>query len=73
MMGTFMMHGLTGHLHQGGRQIKVGDAVQLRPMLGEEVGRIVRLQSMWNERLASGSDCMLANATRFEKPEVCGY
>ena len=39
-------------------------------MLGEEAGRIVRLQSLWNERLASGRDCMLANAVRFERPEA---
>lgn len=56
---------------QHGTEIRVGDDVELQPILGEAIGRIVRLQCLFNERLASGSDCMLANASRFERPQVC--
>ena len=55
---------------QAGTELRIGDGVQLQPRLGEDVGRIMRLRSLWSERLASGRDCMFASAQVFERPEV---
>lgn len=59
-----------GHALQDGRQVKVGEVVQLRPLVGEALGRIVKLQCLWSEPMSSGSEGMFANAVRFERPEV---
>ncbi|KAK9798609.1 hypothetical protein WJX73_008832 [Symbiochloris irregularis] len=50
-------------------EVRSGDVVRLKPALGGEAGAIVQLETLWSERLASGRDCMLATARRFQRPE----
>ena len=55
---------------QGLVKISLGDFLELAPLPGDKVTRLVRLTALWSESSQKGQR-MLARCQRFYRPEVC--
>ena len=54
---------------QGGVVVKVGDFVELSPVPGEELNRLVQVAALWSEP-TQARQCMLASCHRFYRASV---
>jgi len=56
---------------QDGMLIKVGDAVVLCMLPGDEALRVARLQALWSLVVLDGCERMFAQCCLFHRPAVC--
>jgi len=56
---------------QDGKLIKVGDAVELCMLPGDEALRVAQLQALWSQVVMDGCERMFAQCCLFYRPAVC--
>ena len=56
---------------QGGDLIKVGDAVLLHMLPGDDAPRVARLQAVWSQVPKDGCERKFAQCCLFYRPSVC--